>query len=674
MNYRHHLLWTAIVSSTVPASLAYSDDFGFEDPAAIEEEAVSARSGPNSIELGLGNVSDDNGKFGEFSRNMADQGAFLVGGVYLSGSNFILDVNRSAYNTSGALSYSSPGVFSASIYGYDNQKTEMHGAFVPKHYDLDLADLGNYTGRDFEVKRSSLGVEMTRYLLQSWLVNLDFSRELKEGNKTIAGPDHGPVVGRSVDFEHDQLSLSTEYWKDALSLGLSYYFSDFSDKDSEFSWNNSAFEGTIAAEPDNEFSRFELDGSYKFDQKTAVNWITSWSEAKQNDNFIDSDPGLPDSLDGEVERFFGRLTLTSRPLKNFNYKLEYAARRRDANHDTWDLDYRRNNSIYSKDKDSLKIEGGYRLPDRSKIRLGWKREEIERTREDVTDKWVDQTDEDIWWLDYRFAPIGKLNLTASYETGEREGNQGQNPDWIAVYNTDRDLDRVKINASLPLGNQVLLSGGYSWSDENFDNGDTWVPAQTPEETFGLDSREMSTANIDLTYSPSRDLSLSLYSVLQRFEWEQFGHKNYSGRPPREDDKWTATGEDKTLVVGMNMRWQARHDISILADLGVSESEGDLASSGLYTALNNDGSPVDISAVGVAYYESLPTYGSDSIRLNIIGNWQYRPDISTYIHYIFEKWKTEDYWWDGELQEEMYFAWRAPNETEHAVIVGIKKSF
>jgi len=651
--------------------MSYGDDFGFED---VEIQEVSPKVDVNRIEIGGGYVSGDNGKFGEFSRDLTDQGLFAVGSVHLRDDQISLDLDKTPYNTSGALSYRSSGVFSVSLYGFDSQKTEMHKALLPKSYDVDLADMGNYQPTNFEVRRSALGVEMTRYLSRSWLVNVDFSREIKEGRKAIAGPDHGPVVGRNVDFEHDQLSLSTEYTRDKLAIGLSYYFSDFSDKDQAFSWSNSAFAGTIAAEPDNEFSRFELDGSYSLGERSSFNWITSWSQAKQNNPFVDSDPGLPESLDGEVERFFGRMTLVSRPTANLSYKLEYAARRRDSNHKTWDLDYRRNNSIYGKDRDTVKIEGGYRLPNRSKVRLGWKQEDTERTREDISDIWVDQTDEDIWWIDYRFAPIGKLNLKAIYEKSDREGNQGQNPDWIAVYNTYRELDRVKLSASMPLGPQVLLSGGYSWSDEAFDNGDAWVPAQTPDETFGLDSRETLTANLDLTYSLSRDLSLSVYTVLQRFEWQQFGHKNYSGRPPREDDKWIANGEDETLVVGFTLRWQARHDIEILADLGLSESEGELASSGLYTALNNDGSPIDFAAVGVKYYESLPTYGSDSLRFNVTGSWQYRPDIATYIRYIYEKWDTDDYWWDGELQEEMYFAWQAPNESEHAVILGIKKLF
>lgn len=668
MRLKHHLLYSAIISASVPLGSAYGDDFGFPDEETKPAVLV------NSVDIGVGSVSDDNGKLGEFSRNLGEQGGFVVGGIELFGDNFSVDINKSPYNSSGSVDYRTPGVFSASLYGYNSRKTEMYGALLPKSYDLDLADIGNYAPTDFEVRRSALGVEMTRYLSQSWLVKVDFNRELKEGNKTIAGPDHGPVVGRNVDFEHDQLSLSTEYWRDNLAIGLNYYFSDFSDADSSFSWNNSVFDGTIAAEPDNEFSRFELDGSYRLGERTSVSWITSWSEAKQNSAFVDSDPGLPDSLNGEVERFFGRLTLVSRPSSHFNYKVEYAARRRDANHDTWDLDYRRNNSIYGKDRDTYKIEGGYRLPNRSKLRLGWKQEEVERSREDIADIWVDKTDEDTFWIDYRFAPVGKLNLKISYEKAERNGNQGQNPDWIAIYNTDRDRDRVMLNASLPLTNYVLLSAGYSWSDEDFDNGDAWVPAQTPDETFGLDGRETLTANLDLTYSPSRDLSLSLYTVLQRFEWQQFGHKNYSARAPREEDKWTASGDDETLVVGFAMRWQARHDIQIVADMGLSESEGELASSGLYTALNNDGSPIDTGAVDVPYYEALPNYGSDSLRFTMTGTWQYRPDISTYIRYIFEKWDTDDYWWTGELQEEMYFAWQAPNEREHAVIVGVKKSF
>jgi MtrB/PioB family decaheme-associated outer membrane protein len=670
MIFRRHLLYTAIVCTPVLSLQAAADDFGFEEPEVSAEEVRY----DNWIDLGVGHVSDDNGKFGEFSRPLAEDGMMAIGGIHLEQKNATVDLERTLYYTDGRLRYRVPGTGSVEVYGFNSQKIEMFNANIPESYDLDLADLGNYEPVTFAVERSTYGVSMSRNLATNWLLNLGFSRQFKEGDKTIAGPDHGPVVARTVDYEHDQLNLGMDYWNETFSLGVGYYLSDFTDNDTAYYWDNTAFDGAVAAEPDNEFQRFELDGNVRLGTVTNLNGIISWSEARQNDLFVATDPGLPDSLNGEVSRFFGRLTLTSRPTRQINYRLQYAVRDRDADHETWDLDYRRNNSIYGKDTESFKADAGYRFPNRSKLRAGMELETIERTREDVSAIWLDKTDEDTFWLEYRFAPVGKLKLRTRYEIAERDGLQEQNPDWISIYNTDRDLERFNISGTLPISDFLALGGGWIWTKEDFDNGDNWVPAQTPDETYGLESRETNLVNLDLSYSPSRELSLSVYGLWQTFDWQQFGEKNYAGRAPRERDYWTANGEDSTTVVGLNINWQATSRLNLSTDIGVSNSEGDLASSGIYTALAPDGNPLDIDAVDAPYSDRLPTYASDAIRFNLKATWDYSPELTTYLRYVYERWDTEDYWWDGSLQEEMYFAWRAPNEAEHAVILGFKKRF
>ena len=749
MAIKRKLLWLAITSLSVPATYTLAEDeFGFED-----ETSTSTGYFSNHVELGIGVTSDDNGKFGEFGDELDDQGAFGVGSLRLSGGaedgsyNVYLEADKNPYSSNAQLGYRRPGSFSIDLYGFDSQKIEMFNALTlyPNTGDStslpllsgfavndDSDNLDFYGRRTLSVERKTYGVTVKKFLGPNWSTTIDFQRQDKDGAKTAAGSAGfagTAIVISPVNYQHDEINFGIEYHNDRLTAGASYYLSEFDNNNSSLSYDYPNFRSPgdlVGAEnalaPSNEFERFEIDGSYRIGDRTLLSWLANWSSAEQDESFLpyslypnsvywaDDDgngtifASLPaGNLDGEVKRFNGRITLTSRPTRNFNYKLEYAVRDREADHDPYLLDEVHYNGditslgapshIYDKDRDVWKAEGGYRLPNRSKLRFGWKREEIDRTRKEYEhenpalelETGTDETEEDSYWASYRFAPIGNLNLNLKAEHAERDGDiseerqehlhiatfvdpdtgldlatEGENT--LPFFLADRDTDRFSIQADLPLGNKVVLSGGYTLTEEDYDND------------FGFDgllSRDMDTLNLELSINPGENLAIVLYGLRQTFEWEQDGTQ--TGGSGDVSDLWIAEGEDETWVYGLNLDWTCRSDtIRISADLSISETDSELTSKGT-------GDPTAFP--DEAYIDGLPNYGTDVLRLDINASWQYSKQTTFKLRYLFEDWDNQDFAWkDGILLEDedgsggIAYGWDTPDERTHAVVLSVRRNF
>ena len=506
MTAKRNLLWLVIsgLSFTGTAGLA-EEDFGFEDDTTADVAPYLN----NRVEVGLGYTSDDNGKLGEFSPDLSEQGLFGVGALYFGGysdnhDRLYLEAEKSPYNSDVSLGYRKEEDVAVELYGRDSQKIIHFNAltlypdsgsstylsipdgltanleqgrrgpeWVPDYSALDL-----YGRRTFKVERDSYGIGVTKYVNARWLIRADYDHQTKSGVKSQGNHGNDAILPIPVDYQHDEFTIGVEYKAESFSLGARYYLSDFSDHNEAVMFESFAYDGTntpvavteaLATEPDSLFSRFETDGSYFVGERTVLNWLANWSVAEQDEAIIGA--SSPTAFDGEVKRFNGRVTLRSRPTRTFDYKVEYALRDRDASHSPMDLNplgySSRDSSVFSKNRETIKLQGGYRLPNRSKLRFGWRNDAIERTR-DTTLDWggpyahaTGKTDEDLLWADYKFAPLGDLALSVKLETADREADENQHPEWTTPYYADRKLDRASLNAILPLNTSLVLSGGTS---------------------------------------------------------------------------------------------------------------------------------------------------------------------------------------------------------------------
>ncbi len=658
MKMKPNALWLAVATLALPVTATHAEIY------------------TNHIELGVGYVNDDNGKFGEFVDELEDEGTFFAGSVHLGDGpdDNSYQIYLDAGNNRGEVGYVSPGDLKAQLYGSRSQKIEKYNVRTPYPFTSTSVDTANSGSGilNYDVKRHTYGVSLTKYLGKNWSVSADYSHQKKEGNKSFG--DHETtesILSAPVDYKHNQFETGVQYNGDRLVVGASYYYSDFSnDHDVIHRFDNGAPAGEIALEPDTDFWRFELDGLYRLGERTNLNWVMNWSHAKQDEKLIGSDANIAPGtkFDGKVKRFNGRLTLASRLTRNFNYKLEYAARHRKADHDPIDLDYRRDTRVFDKDQDTYKAEGRYRFTNRSKLRFGYERDEIERknkTTETFGGDFAhthDDTDEDTFWASYKFAPIGKLNLSVKAEHSERDGDQDQYPEWISVYNEDRDRDKYTVNASYPITERAVVTARYSRTDDDFSVGDYFIiEGNNERDPYGMKSRDWESAYVDLTLMPSEDFSISVFVMRDTFEWKRFGWespKDALGNPEPQSN-FNYKSKDETDSYGLTLNWQATAKLKIDADVVFTDSDSKLHSEH-YAGLQ----------AGQTFRQ--PKYDDKNTRLNLVARYQIDPQWSAYARYIYENWDVDDPLAEGEIHDG--WGWDADDGATNAFIIGARKSF
>ena len=668
MTIKRNLLWLAIVTALPVSNLYAQDDFGFDDeePAPVETT--------NHVEIGVGTVSDDNGKLGEFADELDKDGIFAIGSIHLQGGtdtySSYLDIIKNPYNSSLAIGYVRPGNIKAEVFGYDSQKIEKYNvetpyaglagsSDLPSLDDLAATVPGRHT---YLVERDTHGIAITKYLSTAWSLSADYSKQKKDGTKTLGNHTNDAILPFPVDYELEKFSFGGQYKGEKLTVGASYYVSEFTNDNHEVRlFDGGELDGELAQEPSNEFSRFEIDGLYQLGDRTMLNWIANWSKAEQNEAIVGVDANLipGTTFDGEVERFNGRLTLTGRPTRTFNYRVEYAVRDREANHDPIDLAYRRDSKIFDKDQDTLKAEGGYRFGNNSKLSFGYKRDNIDRTAV-ATEAYggiyatsVSETEEDTFWANFKFAPMGKLHLSIKAESSERDGNQGQFPEWISVYDADRDREKYSLNASYMLSDFASISSQISRVEDDYDVGDyVNIEGNSVRDPYGMKSRDWYSAYFDFTLAPSEDVTVSLFVMNTTFDWERFGWEVHGGT-----HFFDYNSEDESDAWGLNLNMQISTKLHLSADLITTDSGSTLSS---------------IHEEGDTYTRLVGE--EDNARLNVVATYQVDDSLSAYARYIYEDWDINDPLSDGTYHDARGYGWDANDGNNHGFIIGVRKSF
>lgn len=333
----------------------------------------------STVEVGVGYVSEDSFKFGDFT-GLNDKGAHLIGNVelnkrsednsqyfILNGSNLGLDSRNLQIQTGVQgnfgvrLEYDEiPKLWSDS---YQTPFTNPGSAnlMLPAGWTRAATTTAmpqlNASMRPFEVKseRKSLGFGVTKELVAGWDVELRGKREKKEGNRFIGGVfgnsggnPKAAILPEPIDYTTDEVEALVRYTAKKLQLQFGYYGSFFSNSNKSLSWanpfNNAAWTGGVAGSalgqlalpPDNRFHQISASGGYTFTKDTRLTGSLSTGRMTQNDAFLPYSVShatvtpLPrDSLDGRVDTTHASLKLTSKLMPKLHASAAYRYDERD---------------------------------------------------------------------------------------------------------------------------------------------------------------------------------------------------------------------------------------------------------------------------------------------------------------------------------------------------------
>ncbi len=631
-------------------STAQDEDFALDEGGDFTlEDTVEKKAAPvyySEWEAGTIYISEDSYKFGEYTG--LEQEAFYFNGSFLIRSISAYDDDSTKYYE---VTGSNLGLDSRSLFGeYGEQgKYSVYFDFdqLPHFAHDDTYSLfvgagtanqtlpagwvrGANTGAgsfanpalfpssnqvDVETQRTKLGGGYSWIPAESWQVTSNYHHEMKDGTEVLGGA-FGTNSGSPatqliipVDFEFDEFDVGINYADKVKQFDLRYNLSLFRNDEESVTWSNpfsgGGVTGRTSLPPDNSAHQVSLTGGYNLGLTSRLSGTLSYSQMLQDDTFlpfsIDNALCAPTTgncltalpqrdLDGEVEKWYGNLNYSIRPLKDLDVGVRYTYNKWDNNtpqdqyirvrtdtvvqNPSVASSVNRINRPYSFEQHKAEMDAGYRLTRKTKLSLGYEFDwnqrdmtEVAITREntgkvklaanpfDMVSGWIEYARSDRKGSPYDPNRPFTSNVSAAFIaanlaacTSIIPGGACRDNDFFnrKIYLADREQDRV--TGSLTLMPADLITFGLTgiYTTQDFD--DTGV-GTTLLETYS--------ATFDVGYTPRENIDTYAYYTYEFFDREQAGREVIQGLPL--DNQWLFDTEDRINTVGAGIKWSKIRD-------------------------------------------------------------------------------------------------------------------
>ncbi len=323
---------------------------------AQEDEAAAALMKPqSSVEFGLGYLTRDGARFGQYTGVRKD-GLYGLGDV---------DILRRDDPTGTWMR-----LYGRNL-GFDNRELRFEhnrqgnwGYFVdfsqtPRYspYTVNTGLQGIGTGRqtisplgktDVQLKtqRDALTLGVDKFFWQNWSFSARFKTEEKEGSRLFGRGNTGQeFLAEPINFTTRQLETTLAYAGEKLQLTGGYYGTWFMNRNAQlnvFGGSNSStttpasnFQ-TIGLPPDNRSAQFYVSGGYSFTPTTRATFKLSSAHLVQDDAFPVGfrvsaavpntalrAPGTPDNLNGRIDTTLLQAGISSRPMPKLSLRADF---------------------------------------------------------------------------------------------------------------------------------------------------------------------------------------------------------------------------------------------------------------------------------------------------------------------------------------------------------------
>lgn len=538
-----------------------------------------------SVSGGIGYVSEDSAKFGEYS-DLDEEGVYPVlggeGTFYgengFRGDIFVRDLGLDTrrIDVSGGrrglyelrLSYDeivhhvSDSAATPFVDNGDNS-LRLPPGWTRASSTQAMSDLAaSLHGVDLGVDRRKVGLGVSLHPSGNWSYNLDLRREERTGRQiTGAGfiTNTAQLAG-AIDERTDIVDVGARYTADLWQLGFGYRGSFFDNEHDRLVWDNpysfpGPEEGRASVTPDNQAHQLSLSGSYRFGRRAFFAGDVSLGRMLQDEDFLPytsdpaiSMPALPrDSADIEVDTLNanGRLTYRTQ-LPRLSLVFDYRVDRRDNDSprdaftqvvtDSFVGNSRVNEPIsYARYK--IGMQAHYRQSGYARLSGGLDYERFDRdyAGDPVTEEYT-------LWSQYRTRIAGTAQVRFKLSHAERTGdNQNpastspseQNPrmTWFNV--ADRSRTAMDVNLQVAPSERTSLGLGTRLVDDDYD--DTRI-GRTALLRLGFTA--------DFSARPRDDVTLYAYAGHDRYETEQSNSATF------DIPNWRGVTKDAYLTAGL----------------------------------------------------------------------------------------------------------------------------
>ena len=621
-----------------------------------------------TLELGLGYVSDDSFKFGEYT-GLNEKGGFFVGNASvrfrgeeahywdINATNLGLDSRALSAETGTQgkyklfLNYSElPHYISDSartpFLGSGSGSLVLPGSWVTANDTGSMTALaGSLQPVDLETKRKNLGVGATFLPAPEWQYAINIRHDTREGTKRIAGTFFtisSAQLVQPVDYVTDQVDASASYTGRKWQARIAYYASTFKNDIPSLTWQNpytatvGETTGQLALPPENEFHQILAMVGYQFSNRTSATADIAVGRMKQNESFLPATlnstlPGYPfalprTSLDGEVDTLNANLKLSSRFTDRLRLNAVYSHNDHDnqtpqATYNWVATDYSvatpRTNLPYSFTQNKLKLSADYDSSAKSRTSVGYDYETVERTYQQVT-----KSNEDTLWA--KFSTRALQNIDTSFRIAhavrDKSGEEvvpgltpPENPLMSKYNQANRTRNSAGFRTDVAASEAVNVGFGLDYSKDDYS-----------DSAIGLtESKDLSLSG-DVSMMFTKKTSAHFFVNLEQIRSIQVGSQSVSA------PDWTGTNKDIIHVLGVGAKHALIEDkLDVGADYTISQSRGEVST--VVTGVPQPGFP-DLEA----RLNSLKLYATYRLKDN----------MSLHGAYWYERYTSQNWMLDG----------------------------
>ncbi|MDH4230047.1 MAG: MtrB/PioB family decaheme-associated outer membrane protein [Nitrospirota bacterium] len=567
-----------------------------------DEEPV----GPHStLSLGVGNVTHDNQRFGEYtgldqhgSVGLVDIDLNHLGpttGKWLRvrGRNLGLDSRELRLDHSrqgrwgisleyNRIPHATPYDINTGLTGIGTDQLTTAAITPGAGARIDL-------GTDREILRAGLNADLPA----GFDVRVSFRNEDKTGERMFGRTGIDFLV-EPIDSSTRQIEAVLAFTGDRLQVSGGYYLTAFENKytgmvvDGVTDGPNNVY-SPIGLPPDNQSHQFSLSGGYSLTAATRANFKLAYGTITQDDPFISTvtvAPGVGNNLNGEINTTQAQLGLTSRPTQ----KLDLGASLRYENRDdkTPVLVYytgatptsRSNGENEPRDVKTTagKAEASYRLPGDLRLTGGVDYEKIERNASDVRSVSArKETNETTYRVEARrsmAAVNGGLALIHSARGGSpflvnvlNDGSPGSNQ-IAPVHYADRKRDKLRLTFDAMAGEALSLQfvTDAAWDSYESRTVQSLGPRRGTWQHVALDASLSLSPVWQLTAFASHDRTTTAQNSCNGSPSD--------GTPCAPVDLWRAELTSRGSAVGVGLRGKPGERLQTGADLQFSLDAGE----------------------------------------------------------------------------------------------------
>jgi MtrB/PioB family decaheme-associated outer membrane protein len=604
----------AIISLSAQAMLALADDVKPVDTSnwkckfcAFEEPGFTG-----TLDLGVGYVSEDSYKFGEYT-GLNEKGAFGIGNAELrvrgeDANYWNIDVTNAGLD-SRSLSieggkqgsyklnlnydelphYITNGIATPYL-GVGGNNLTLPSTWVRAGSTGTMTDLQNSLhATDLQTSRKRLGVGATLIASDRWQYAVSYRHETREGTKAVGGAFffNSAQLVMPIDYVTQQIDVSASYTGSAFQAKFAYYGSLFSENNTGLTWQNpytsasGADSGQLALPPDNAFHQIMASVGYDFSETTRATADIAVGRMTQNQDFLPvttntSLTGYPfalprTSLDGLVDTVNGNLKIASRLTPKLRATLAYSYNDHDdktpqaaytwVTTDSTVNTTTRTNLPYSFRQSKIKLDADYQFTGNTKLSAGIDNDTNERTYQEVS-----KTTENTIWAKGKKRVPGTAQVTVKLAHANRDVGSYEALPWLTSaedpvlrkYNmADRDRDLGSLRIEVLSIDNMTVGFGFEYANDVYTHS-----------AVGLTTSRDFTLNADATAVV--DNKTNLYFFLTHEEIDSMQAGSSTATTP----DWSGENKDTIDTYGLGIKHTIiEKKLDVGADLNITQSNG-----------------------------------------------------------------------------------------------------